>query len=917
MKISPLLAFTILPFLFSCQSSLINLDINSKYNQNYGNILPIKGNVNFPNLSKFNIKASTSDISSDSTVSLIYPSNHVENANKTISTGLTDKNGSFLINPNFKPIVNEILVLEASKRLGTYGSFLMSLRTLVKWNGSTWSSITGESIYINNKTTALTGIISLLSPSVNYENAINSFINLQPTDIKNKQNGSIVIKSSSIISVSELVDFALSKNQDPISYLIHENNSFKLREPNSITRTISTVAGGFSNNIINVNDSFIYRNDPVEDIVLDDEGNLFFAEYNRIRKVNQQNNTISTIVGTGDSSYTLNSNIAINSKISSPSNLRLGDDKNLYFLDTVGLRKVDLKTGILSTIIKNKSIDNIYGNSESFISNKIDIKEFEIKDNNIYINDYTSIKKIDLKKGSLDNISEISNYNLLTIDKDDNIYGFFNRSIVKISKSGVVTTIYNKLEEYSYPNMNNILKLSPNNNELYFRDYNKLKKINLKTSEMSIVAGMNSDKTGETINGLEFDLDGNIYFIEYNKLKKIDKDTGVISAINEDVIYSESKGKNLMNIVFKNNKLYYSTYMKIKTIDIKSNFNTTLVGSNSFSHKDGLKSVDLPIFSPFITFSLDRLDNIYFFNAPSGQIKKIDSKTNIVSTFAGLESNNLNKNTIANITDGNLATLYNLSGISSISFDKEGNMIFYDGIKIRKINIKTGILTTIYERDSLKHNGNSPKMALDSQDNIYFFDMPYIKKLDIKSGLVSNLFELKDNYYNKGIPIEGVSNNSPVVEIDVMTFDNFDNLFFSQNVGGQAKGGIKKFDKTTGVVSEVLGNSYFSSFGTSYGGNGEAKNTLIPRSYGIVFDKENNMYFSDSGSNKIRKLDMLTDTISVIAGNGEVGYYQNGDGGDPRLAKMSPKSLALDSKGNLYFNDESSIRKIEFLKSVQ
>lgn len=907
MKKKAFLGLVFLPLLLSCQSPLINVNNNSAYN--YSNVLPIKGNVDFPNLTKFNIKANISDIVSDSTVSLIYPSNHLVNPNKTIATGLTDKNGNFVINPNFRPIVNEILVLESSKRLGNYGSFLMSLRTLVKWNGNAWVSITGENISINNKTTALTGMVSLLSPSVSYEDAMNSIVNGEPTDIKNKENGSVVIKSSSVLSVSELVDFALSKNQDPISYLKHENNSFKLKEPDSITSTITTIAGGFSNNQIKATDSFIDLSDhPIEDIVLDDEGNLYFAENTRIRKVNLETNIISTIAGTGDTSYTLNSNLAINSQVSFIKNLRMGDNKNLYFLDSVGLRKIDLKTGILSTIIKAPYLDNPNNNSESLISEKIDVKLFEIKNNNIYISDGGDLKKIDLKTGTLSQVVKWnvfdSNYKIFCVDNNDNLY-FYDFNAQAIEK--IDTKSLNRSIIYSMPNnyyYKPIIKLNPSNKELYFTENYKLKKINLETNEVTqiIQTEPNQEPSGDNsaisinilnINNIEFDLDGNIYVKELNNLKKIDKSTNTISIIATDTYYELPRtdlANNKKAIFLKDNSLYYVSPYKIKSVNLKTNISNDIVGKYSTSLKDGLKATDLPIIvydSSII--SLDSFDNIYFYTLRNGQIQKIDSKTNIVSTIAGIERTF--PSSTREIQDTGLASEYPIN-LTSMCFDKSDNIIFYDSKNIRKIDIKTGVVSTIYKiPNSLKSFNFNNKITLDSQDNIYFFDHPYIKKIDIKTGGVSNYLESLINYYS-GDSLFGNKDesNNYLKEVTAMSFDKFDNLYFSQ-----ALGGIRKFDKNTGLVSEI---DYPNK----------------PIVYGIVFDKEGNMYFSDSVSNQIKKLDMKTNKTSVIAGNGETGYYQNGDGGEPRLAKMQPRQLAMDSKGNLYVTDGVAIRKIAFSK---
>jgi hypothetical protein len=93
----------------------------------------INQKINF-NLN-FSTKANVSDISTEATISVIYPPNHPTKAGITLATGLTDIGGNFSINPGFANnfVKGEIYILEASKRFGTglseAGKSIISLRT--------------------------------------------------------------------------------------------------------------------------------------------------------------------------------------------------------------------------------------------------------------------------------------------------------------------------------------------------------------------------------------------------------------------------------------------------------------------------------------------------------------------------------------------------------------------------------------------------------------------------------------------------------------------------------------------------------------------------------------------------------------------------------------------------------------------
>lgn len=147
MIIKKYLSLVILLGLSSCNKQYTSITNNVKENTLITTEKSITGIIQFPE-NKFTIKANINDVSNESTVAIIYPSEHPTNANKTIATGLTDRTGKFSINnPNFKPNNNDVLVLEATKRIGGSGNNNMSLKTFIKWDRTKWQSMTKNGIY--------------------------------------------------------------------------------------------------------------------------------------------------------------------------------------------------------------------------------------------------------------------------------------------------------------------------------------------------------------------------------------------------------------------------------------------------------------------------------------------------------------------------------------------------------------------------------------------------------------------------------------------------------------------------------------------------------------------------------------------------------------------------------------------------
>src|SRR5208283_1969214 len=86
--------------------------------------------------------------------------------------------------------------------------------------------------------------------------------------------------------------------------------------------------------------------------------------------------------------------------------------------------------------------------------------------------------------------------------------------------------------------------------------------------------------------------------------------------------------------------------------------------------------------------------------------------------------------------------------------------------------------------------------------------------------------------------------------------------------------------------------------------------------HSAVEDASGNIYISDKGNNRIRKVSPQG-VISTIAGNGTPGF--TGDNGPAASAELyQPYQLALDTAGNLFIADwgNSRVRKINFTAGI-
>jgi trimeric autotransporter adhesin len=139
--------------------------------------------------------------------------------------------------------------------------------------------------------------------------------------------------------------------------------------------------------------------------------------------------------------------------------------------------------------------------------------------------------------------------------------------------------------------------------------------------------------------------------------------------------------------------------------------------------------------------------------------------------------------------------------------------------------------------------------------------------------------------------------NAPVGNVGGVTEDSQGNIYFS--------------DLTTDHVFRVDGNGILTVFAGSgtqgYAGDGgPAASAALYNPRSVVFDGSGNLYISDAGNNRIRKV-TTAGIISTVAGNGTSGF--SGDGGPAIAASFGGTArITLDSASNIYISDPDNHR---------
>jgi trimeric autotransporter adhesin len=301
--------------------------------------------------------------------------------------------------------------------------------------------------------------------------------------------------------------------------------------------------------------------------------------------------------------------------------------------------------------------------------------------------------------------------------------------------------------------------------------------------------------------------------------------------------------------------------------------------------------------------AVDNEGNLYIADQRNNRIRKVTT-AGIISTVAGKGGDGFSG-------DGGPATAAQLYGPGGVAVDSSGYLYIADeGNNRVRIVTAAGVISTVAGNGIPGFGGdggaataaqlNLPSsVAVDNAGNLYIADQRNnrIRKATT-AGIISTVAgEGGNGFSGDGGPATAAVLNYPVN----VAIDNAGNLYIADSENNRIRGVT-----TAGIISTAAGNG---SIGFS-GDGGEATAALLNIPWGVTIDNAGNLYFSDSGNARIRKV-TPAGVISTVAGDGVSGF--GGDGGPATAAQMrNPKGVTVDSEGNLYIADEGNhrIRKV-------
>lgn len=267
--------------------------------------------------------------------------------------------------------------------------------------------------------------------------------------------------------------------------------------------------------------------------------------------------------------------------------------------------------------------------------------------------------------------------------------------------------------------------------------------------------------------------------------------------------------------------------------------------------------------------------------------------------------------------DGGPAAQARLNGPFDLGFDAHGNLYFSDTFNhcIRRVDARSNVITTCAGCGEAGYSGdggpaiharfNEPYgIAVDRAGNIYVADRHNhcVRRVDAASGMVTTFAGNGSSGYGGD---GGAASRAGMVEPNGLAFDPAQSRLFIADVADHR---LRAVDLASGVISTFAGTGAAEHSGDG----GAAAAAGVHGARAVKVAAGGTVYILERQGSTLRAVDPHTGIITTIAGTGARAY--GGDGGPALAASFNaPKELAIDRDGDLLIVDTENhaIRRVD------